>query len=135
MTDAELVARAREARARAYAPYSRYAVGAAVLTADGRVYTGCNVENASYGLTVCAERVAVFTAVAAGDAEVVVVAVATRDGASMCGACRQVVHEFGPGARVLLAGPEGDPVETTVAALLPGAFSGGGLTAPDSDPA
>jgi cytidine deaminase len=128
MNDKELVARAREARQRAHAPYSGYAVGAAVLTASGKVFSGCNVENASYGLTVCAERVAVFNAVAGGEKDIVAVAVVTRDGASMCGACRQVVHEFGPEARVILAGAEGEtPTVTTVGELLPGAFDGSRL--------
>ena len=122
MEPKELVRRALQARERAYAPYSRYAVGAAVLLPDGSVVTGCNVENASYGLTVCAERNAVFHAVAEGAREVV--AVATRDGASMCGACRQVVSEFGPDAAVYLAGADGSYRTTSIPELLPGAFSG-----------
>jgi cytidine deaminase len=85
---------ARAARAHAYAPYSGYAVGAAVLTDDGRVFAGCNVENASYGLSVCAERVAVFRAIAAGARRLVAAAVCTPDGGTPCGACRQVLLEF-----------------------------------------
>ncbi len=91
-----LVTTARQASMHAYAPYSRYPVGAAVLAASGRVYAGCNVENASFGLTVCAERVAVWTAAAAGEREIVAVAVATPNGATPCGACRQVLQEFAP---------------------------------------
>jgi len=92
----KLLARARAARRRAHAPYSRYPVGAAVLAASGRIYSGCNIENASFGLTVCAERVAVWTAVAAGESEIVAVAVVTPNGAAPCGACRQVLAEFLP---------------------------------------
>jgi len=93
----DLVRAARQAGQRAYAPYSHYQVGAAALAASGRIYTGCNVENASYGLTVCAERVAVWTAIAAGEREIVAVAVATPNGATPCGACRQVLAEFAAG--------------------------------------
>jgi cytidine deaminase len=91
-----LVERARAARQRSHAPYSHYPVGASVLTSAGHIFSGCNVENASYGLTVCAERVAVWTAVAAGEREIVAVAVATPNGAMPCGACRQVLAEFAP---------------------------------------
>jgi cytidine deaminase len=92
-----LAAAARAASANAHCPYSKFAVGAAVHTADGRVFTGCNVENASFGLTICAERNAIFQAVAAGAREVVAVAVytPTRKPVSPCGACRQVIAEFG----------------------------------------
>ena len=93
-TEQTLVQAARAARAHAYAPYSGYAVGAAVLTDDGRVFAGCNVENASYGLSVCAERVAVFCAIAAGTRRLVAAAVCTPDGGTPCGACRQVLLEF-----------------------------------------
>ncbi|BCW96129.1 MAG: cytidine deaminase [Fimbriimonadales bacterium] len=89
-----LIRAAREARTHAYAPYSGYAVGAAVLADDGRVFAGCNVENASYGLSVCAERVAVFGAAAAGAQRLVAAAVCTPDGGTPCGACRQVLLEF-----------------------------------------
>lgn len=124
----ELVAAAVAARERAYAPYSQYRVGAAVRMGDGRLFTGCNVENASYGLTVCAERVAVFRGIAEGAAPVVTaVAVATEDGGSPCGACRQVLAEFAPKSGdpvpVYLVNREGQVVcETTLAELLPLVF-------------
>ncbi len=121
-----LVAAARAVRRRAHAPYSRFRVGAAVADESGRIHAGCNVENASYGLTVCAERNAIAVAVAAGARRVVAVAVASgsRPPASPCGACRQVLAEFAdPSAPVLIAGPRGAPVETTVGALLPVSFS------------
>jgi len=118
----ELVQRARDARANAYAPYSDYRVGAALLTDDGQVVIGVNVENASYGLTVCAERNAVFTAVAAGARSFQAIAVATEDGASCCGACRQVLFEFGGDVVVHLAPADGAWTTTTVADLLPEAF-------------
>lgn len=105
-----LITAARAARANAYAPYSRYAVGAAVRTDDGRVFTGANVENASYGATVCAERVAVWSAVAAGARRIVAVAVVTEGGGSPCGLCRQVLVEFGDAGMVVVmaAGDVGD---------------------------
>ncbi|HYM69386.1 MAG TPA: cytidine deaminase, partial [bacterium] len=99
-----LVRAAVAARRRAYAPYSRFSVGAAVLSAGGAIYTGCNVEDASYGLTVCAERVAIHTAVAAGRRRLRAVAVAGAFGISPCGACRQVMDEFGV-ETVILASP------------------------------
>lgn len=114
-------------RDRAYAPYSKFHVGAALLTADGEIFTGCNVENASYGLTICAERVAIGSAVAAGQKQIVAVAVATSGGHSPCGACRQVLSEFGPAMEVILIDAD-DPTRTritTLAALLPEQFSSG----------
>lgn len=128
MSTAELASRAVAARSNAYAPYSRYQVGAAIALADGRILTGCNIENASYGLTVCAERVAVFRAVAeTGTAVLAAVAVATEDGGSPCGACRQVLSEFAPRdgtpVPVYLVNAAGEIVqETTLAELLPLAF-------------
>src|ERR1700754_816758 len=86
----------------AHAPYSNFHVGAAVQTASGEIFTGCNVENASYGLTICAERAAVCAAVAAGHKEIVAVAVVTSGGHSPCGACRQVLSEFGPAMEVVV---------------------------------
>jgi len=121
-----LVTAARAAQARAYAPYSNFRVGAALEGEDGVVYAGCNVENASYGLTVCAERNAIAVAVAAGARRVTAVAVASgaRPPASPCGACRQVLAEFAaPEAPVFIAGPRGAPTQTTVGDLLPLTFS------------
>lgn len=125
----ELASLARHAADRAYAPYSRFRVGAAVLTASGRTYTGCNVENASYGLCNCAERTAIFSAVAAGDRELrcVVVYTPTATATSPCGACRQVINEFGPHARVVSVCDSAARLDTTLDALLPGAFGPGDL--------
>lgn len=117
----QLVRVARAGRRRAYAPYSGYRVGAAVLAADGTVYAGCNVENASSGLTQCAERVAIQTAVAAGRRRLVAVAVAGPPGVTPCGACRQVMEEFGV-RTVVLSGPRGRPVVRSLAELLPEPF-------------
>jgi cytidine deaminase len=117
---------ARAAADRAYVPYSRFPVGAAVVTADGTVFTGANVENASYGLTVCAERNAVFAAVLAGHRELRAVAVVApaADRASPCGACRQVLNEFVPadGRMAVYLDAEAGPVTTDLATLLPEAF-------------
>lgn len=109
----------------AYAPYSHYGVGAAVLTQSGQVFAGCNVENASYGLTMCAERVAVGKAVSEGARKLVAVAVATRDGGSPCGACRQVLAEFADGfLDVFLINPQGQLLaHLTLDELLPHRFS------------
>jgi cytidine deaminase len=121
-----LVKAAREAAAHAYCPYSSYPVGAAVLTSDGQVYTGCNVENVSYGLSNCAERTALFKAVSAGHRAFAALAVAggTERAASPCGACRQVLAEFcGPETPVFFARLKGGRVNTsTVGELLPLAF-------------
>jgi cytidine deaminase len=119
----ELVSQAIEARKNAYAFYSGYPVGAAVLTASGNIYTGCNVENASTGLTVCAERTAIQKAVSEGDPSIVALAVVTEDGAPPCGACRQVLLEFGAGARIYIADMSGAVTETTLAELLPAPFT------------
>ena len=122
-----LLAAARAVRAHAHAPYSRFQVGAAVLDDADRIHAGCNVENASYGLTVCAERNAVAAAVAAGAKSIRAVAVVTRmrrPMATPCGACRQVLAELGaPTTEVLLAAPAGDAVDHTLGALLPNAFT------------
>jgi cytidine deaminase len=122
MNDQELIAVAAQARLRAYAPYSHYAVGAALLGKSGRVYTGCNVENAVYSLTTCAERAAVFKAVSEGEREFEAIAVVTENGGTPCGSCRQVLSEFGLDIRVLIATPERLMSEKNVADLLPGAF-------------
>lgn len=119
----ELVESARAAAERAYAPYSHYQVGAAVRAEDGRIYSGCNVENASYGATVCAERSAIFGMVSAGARRVVAVCVyAPAEPTAMpCGVCRQVIAEFCRDAPVLVAGPRG-VLRRSFAALLPEAF-------------
>lgn len=123
-----LVAEALQARERAYAPYSGYRVGAALLGRSGRVYTGCNVENAAYPLSTCAERAAVVKAVSEGEHEFVAIAVATANGGAPCGACRQVLREFGKGIVVLIADSGGDCRETTVEELLPDSFSAADLS-------
>lgn len=122
---ADLLARARAARANAYAPYSRFPVGAALLAADGRVFTGVNVENASYGLTACAELTAVAKAVSEGVRDFRAIAVVgPQDDAACppCGSCRQVLAEFGPELVVVTPGEGGEPATARVADLLPGAF-------------
>ncbi len=121
---ADLVAAAKAASARAYCPYSNFPVGAAVLTADGQIVSGCNVENASYGLTVCAERNAIFAAVARGIRAVtaVVVFTPTSTPTAPCGACRQVLNEFGTDAQVVSVCDGPGVLRSTVAGLLPDAF-------------
>ena len=119
----ELVAQAMRAREQAYAPYSGYQVGAALLAKSGRVYTGCNVENAVYPLVICAERTAVVKAVSEGEREFVALAVVTENGGSPCGSCRQTLREFGADILVLIADATGAYRETTIAELLPDSFS------------
>ena len=126
-TREELLAEARRAMQQAYAPYSDFHVGAALLTESGEIFSGCNVENASYGLTNCAERTAIFSAVAKLGAKVRIraIAVVNRAGVacSPCGACRQVIHEFGsPDAVVFYQGSDGI-VSSTIAELLPAGFN------------
>jgi len=119
-----LIKAANEARKLAYAPYSHYPVGAALRTKSGRVFTGVNVENAVYPVTNCAERTAVFKAVSEGEQKFDVIAVVTDNGGSPCGACRQVLAEFGLDILVLIADGNGRLVkEMTVAELLPEAFT------------
>ena len=119
-----LIDLANEARRRAYAPYSHYAVGAALRTKSGRLYTGVNIENAAYPTTICAERVAVFKAVSEGEREFDVIAVATDNGGSPCGSCRQVLAEFGLDTLVLIADGRGRLIkQTSVKELLPEAFT------------
>lgn len=123
-----LIQAATEARRHAYAPYSHFQVGAAVLTKDGRVFKGCNVENASYGLCNCAERSALFAAIAAGcrrgDFVQLAVIADTETAVSPCGACRQVMLELGGAELVVIqANLRGDVIQSTAGALLPGAFS------------
>lgn len=118
----ELVHQAIAARQRAYAPYSRYLVGAALLTSDGAIILGCNVENASYPATICAERVALTAAVAQGQRDFVAIAVATQNGGTPCGICRQVMAELGPAMTVFITDAAGNFRTTTVTELLPFAF-------------
>jgi cytidine deaminase len=114
-----------DVRARAYAPYSKFSVGAALLSADGRVFAGCNVENASYGLSICAERNAVFAAVAHGARSFQAIAIVSsaQEPVTPCGACRQVLAEFAPSFEVRCFGENGKQQHHTTAALLPAAFS------------
>lgn len=125
MTPKALMAEAVKARKRAYAPYSRFAVGAALLAKDGSVHLGCNVENASYGLTICAERNAVWKAVSEGVTEFTAIAVTARDGlgAPPCGSCRQVLHEFAPHALVYWRDARGRILKRKLTELLPDAFN------------
>ena len=113
-----------EARRHAYAPYSNYQVGAAVRTKSGKIYTGVNIENAAYPTTICAERVAIFTAVSQGERDFDAIVVVTANGGSPCGGCRQVMAEFGLDTIVIIADEHGVVHdETTVSGLLPGAFT------------
>ena len=122
VSDAQLLALAIEARKRSYSPYSGWAVGAALLCADGRVFQGCNIENASFGLTNCAERTAVFKAVSEGATEFTAIAIASEKTAPWpCGACRQVLNEFAPGLRVLVTW-DGKTDEKSLDELLPCGF-------------
>lgn len=124
-----LIKIAREAREKAYVPYSKFKVGAALLTTDGLVFTGCNVENASYGLTCCAERTAIFKAVSEGhvnfDSLAVIADVPTM--CSPCGACRQVIAEFGGNIKVHMANLKGEYMTKTAEELLPGFFTAGDM--------
>jgi cytidine deaminase len=119
---AALLGAACEVRERAYAPYSNYRVGAAVLAKDGRVFTGVNIENAAYGMTVCAEQAAVFAAVTAGVRGLLAVAVCTENAGSPCGACRQVISEFADDIPVKMCDAEGNVRDSTLNSLLPDQF-------------
>lgn len=121
---------ARRAARTSYSPYSQFPVGAAVLTESGKIFEGCNVENASYGLCNCAERTAIFSAVAGGERSITAVAVYTPTAtpSSPCGACRQVINEFGPGALVISVCDGKQRIETPIEALLPLAFGPNNLT-------
>lgn len=137
-----LIAVATGARAKAYVPYSHYAVGAAILAADGRVHAGCNIENASYGLTSCAERNAIFGMVGQSDEaqarriRAIAVVTAGADPATPCGACRQVIREFGKDAAVIIANTEGRVfLRTTLDALLPHSFGPEQLASPNDNAA
>ncbi len=118
----KLIQLACESRHNAYAPYSNYAVGAAILMENGRMYTGVNIENSSYGLTNCAERTAVFKAVSEGERKILAVAVSTENAGSPCGACRQVLVEFAGDVPVYLVDGDGNGRETTLYQLLPDHF-------------
>lgn len=126
LTDAlrqTLIQQALVARQNAYAPYSKYPVGAAILTASGQVFTGCNIEIASYGATVCGEQTAAFKAVSEGARDFVAVAVVTSNGAAPCGICRQVLYEFGPQMIVITADASGSIIwEGPLTELLPYGF-------------
>lgn len=123
-SDKQLFDAAKRALENAYAPYSKFRVGAAIRTRQGEIFTGCNIENSSYGLTVCAERIALFKAVSEGQKEFDVLALISEspNAVAPCGACRQVLAEFAPDLRILLCTPEGIQKETTISELLPLAF-------------
>jgi len=123
--DRALIAAAEATKNHAHAPFSRYPVGAAVRTSSGHTFTGCNVENASFSLTCCAERVAVFKAVSEGKREIVACAIVTDEAGPIppCGACRQVLHEFGPEMRIVLGDGAGNVRIMTLSELLPEGFS------------
>lgn len=121
-----LIEQAKEARNKAYAPYSKFKVGAALITKDKHVFVGCNIENASYGLTNCAERTAIFKAISEGEKEIeaLVVIGDTEGPIAPCGACRQVILEFcNDNTKIILTNLNGAQVETTISQLLPGFFS------------
>jgi cytidine deaminase len=124
-----LVGAAIEVAQNAYAPYSEYYVGAALLAKDGTVYTGCNVENASYPVTICAERGALMKAVSEGCREFTAIAVVSRNAGSPCGMCRQMLYEFAPDLQVILADMAGTiSLETTLSELLPNGFGPSSLS-------
>lgn len=126
MEKEKLMEFAKEGREKAYVPYSKFKVGAALLTADGKVYKGCNIENSGYSMTNCAERTAMFKAISEGERDFAAIAIVadTEGPCSPCGACRQVISEFcAPNMPVYLTNMKGDVQETTVNELLPGAFS------------
>lgn len=127
-----LVQAAREASQRAHVPYSRFPVGAALLGVSGRVYTGCNVENASFSMTICAERTAVFKAVSEGEREFRALVVHSLNGATPCGACRQVLREFCEDLPILVVGADGSQRLYRLAELLPAAFAPDDLPAPEA---
>lgn len=136
----QLIAAATDARTRAYVPYSQYAVGAAILTADGQVHQGCNIENASYGLTSCAERNAIFGLVSKNNdtsarrIRAVAVVTAGSDPATPCGACRQVIREFGPDAAIIIGNTAGEIfLRTSLPELLPHSFGPEQLASPNNN--
>lgn len=119
----ELVEKALGVRQNSYSPYSNYKVGAALKTSSGKIFTGTNVENASYGMTICAERSAVFAAVSSGEKSFESIAIATKDGGSPCGGCRQVLNEFNPDMEIILVNDQGSVTKKCkLCELLSGAF-------------
>ena len=129
MTSSELLQIAVKARRKAYAPYSKFHVGAALLAENGAIFTGCNVENASYGLTICAERVAIFKAISEGVQSFTAIAISVPGGGAPCGACRQVMNEFSPKLAIIMGDQTGEIMrETTLDILLPDAFGPEDLT-------
>lgn len=126
MTDKELIEEAKKAREMAYVPYSKFQVGAALLTSDGKVYRGCNIENAAYSMCNCAERTALFKAYSEGERDFKMMAVIadTERPVTPCGACRQVISELCPPEMIVICtNLKGEVEQTTAEALLPGAFS------------
>lgn len=125
MTDKELLAAADKAMENAYAPYSGFRVGAALLCSDGSVFTGCNIENSSYGATNCAERTAIFKAVSEGCRDFTAIAIVSSGGGETfpCGICRQVLGEFSPDIRIILRNSGGEPVSYSFQELMPNFFS------------
>ena len=129
---ADLLKQAIQAREYAYAPYSHYKVGAALLTRSGKTYTGCNIENAGFTPSVCAERTAVFKAVSEGEKDFVAIAVATSNGGAPCGVCRQVIREFSTNLTIIIGNIEGEYQLLTLADLLPYSFGPENLPSPPS---
>ena len=126
MDPLELISAARDVATNAYSPYSNFRVGAALLTKSGKVYSGCNVENASYGLANCAERTAVFKAISEGERAFELMAIVSTGGVYPCGACRQVLNEFSPELKIVMGDLEGNLTgETSLVDLLPNAFGPG----------
>ena len=120
----ELIEQATKARKKAYTPYSNFKVGAAVLTASGNIYTGCNIENSAYSVSNCAERTAIFKAVSEGERDIKAVAIVADQSkpTTPCGSCRQVISEFGTDIEIIMANVKGDKVTKTIDELLWGAF-------------
>lgn len=119
----KLIQVAIEARKKAYVPYSHYPVGAALLTKSGKIYTGANIENAAFSVTICAERTAIFKAVSEGERDLQAIAVVTKNGGTPCGSCRQAMAEFNPNMKIYIANEKGELVqETTLKEILPGYF-------------
>ncbi|HBY57984.1 MAG TPA: cytidine deaminase [Candidatus Atribacteria bacterium] len=121
----KLLKEAEEVRKKAYTPYSKFKVGAALLTSDGKIFTGCNIENASFGLTVCAERVAILKAISEGSYKFEAIAIIgdTNRPCSPCGACRQVISEFGEDIKIVMSNLKGEVKIKKISELLPEAFN------------